>query len=51
MPLKQIKQTKPNVAQSAGAAEYTDYTSTQGQNLCLTSVLNITLNNLMVRFQ
>ena len=40
-----------SVAQSAGAVEYTDCTSAEGVRPPLTSVLDMTLNNLMVRFQ
>ena len=38
-------------AQSAGAVEYTDCFSAEGKTLPTTSVLVMTLNNLMVRFQ
>ena len=38
------------IAQSAGAVEYTDYTSANGL-VSSTSVLIMTLNNLMVRYQ
>ena len=38
------------IAQSAGAVEYTDCTSAEGQEPP-TSVLYMTLNNLMGRFQ
>ena len=40
-----------NIAQSAGAVEYPDCFSADGQDCPLTSVLDMTLNNLMVRFQ
>ena len=43
--------TPDRVAQSAGAVEYTDCTSAEGLRPLLTSVLDMTLNNLMVRFQ
>ena len=40
-----------NLAQSAGAVEYTNCTSARGKTPSPTSVLDMTLNNLMVRFQ
>ena len=39
-----------NLAQSAGAVECTDCTSAEGKDPPSTSVLDMTLNNLMVRF-
>ena len=39
-----------NIAQSAGAVEYTDCFTTEGKTLW-TSVLDIPKRNLMVRFQ
>ena len=39
------------LAQSAGAVEYTDCFSAEGYDPPPTSVLDMTLNNLMVRFQ
>ena len=39
------------VTQSVGTVEYTDCTSTEGWDPTLTSVLDMKLNNLMVRFQ
>ena len=44
--LKYLK-TKCNIAQSAGAVEYTNYTSTEG----LTSVLDMALNNLRKQYE
>ena len=38
-------------AQLAGAVEYTDYTSIEGQDSSPISVQDMTLNNLMVRLQ
>ena len=38
-------------AQSAGSVEYTDCISTERWNPPPTSILDTTLNNLMVRFQ
>ena len=40
-----------DVAQSAGSVEYTNYTFAEGQDYLSTSDLDMTLNNLMVRFQ
>ena len=47
------KNVNINVAQSAGAVEYTDCFSADGEDLPppATSVLDVTQNNLMVRFQ
>ena len=39
------------MAQSAGATEYTDYISTEGLDLFTMNVLDITLNNQIVRLQ
>ena len=40
------------IAESAGAVEYTDFTSAEGYpHSHPTSVLDVTLNNLMMRFQ
>ena len=39
------------IAQSAGVVEYTNCTSAEGVTLPTTSVLDVTLNNLMVRIQ
>ena len=39
------------VAQSTGAVEYTDYFSAEGKTPPSMSVLDVTLNNLVVRFQ
>ena len=39
------------IAQSAGAVEYTDYTCAEGYNPASKSVLDMTVNYLMVRFQ
>ena len=38
-------------AQLAGPVEYTDYFSAEGQDPPQTCVLDMTLNNLMMRFQ
>ena len=40
-----------SLAQLAGAVEYTNCTSSEGYDPPPTSVLDMTLNNLMVRFQ
>ena len=45
-----LRSSKAVVAQSAGAVEYTDCISVEGYEP-LTSVLDMTLNSLMVRFQ
>ena len=43
--------TEINAAQSAGGVEYTDCTSAEGLHPPPMSALDMTLNNLMVRFQ
>ena len=43
--------TISTVAQSTGAVEYTDCFSAEGIDPPTTSVLDMTLNNLMVKFQ
>ena len=45
-----IEKLDKEIAQSAGAVEYTDCISSEGKK-SITSVLDMTLNNLMVRFQ
>ena len=46
-----LKFNKIYFALSAGAVEYTDCFSAERLDLSPTSVLDITLNNLIVRFQ
>ena len=47
---KKLKKTKRTLTQWAGAAKYTDFISAEWYD-SLTTVLDMTLNNLMVRLQ
>ena len=49
--LQWLTKTNPNLAHSAGTVEYTDYISAEVLDPRPTSVLGMTLNSLMVRFQ